>query len=270
MSKIDLYYALKLPPKEAIAYFVAKGFAITWDWEEMWQAAHAKAFTVAKVTKMDILQDIRDGLQNALDNGITYQEFAKTLTPLLKAKGWWGKQEQVDKATGEITTVQLGSPYRLRTIFDQNIQTAYNVGRYRSQAENITSRPYWQYVAVMDARTRPAHAALDGKVFASDDPFWDSFYPPNGWRCRCRVRALDGGNLQERSLTVEKSAGKLSQRDELVSKKTGEMQPVTVYSGRDELGKKFTVAPDAGWSYNPGKVDWQPDMKKYSPEIARL
>jgi SPP1 gp7 family putative phage head morphogenesis protein len=270
MSKVDLAYAFGLKPEKAIEYFQGKGYAFSWDWQEVWQEAHAKAFTVAKAMKLDILQDIRDGLQEALDSGITYQDFAKSLTPKLKAKGWWGKTETVDQATGEVTAVQLGSPYRLRTIFDQNIQTAYNVGRYRSQMENVGSRPYLQYVAVMDARTRPAHAALNGKVFRSDDPFWDSFYPPNGWRCRCRVRALDGGNLEERSLKVESSAGKLTERDELVSRKTGEVAPVTVYTGTDLAGKKFTVAPDVGWSYNPGKVDWQPDMKKYSPEIAKL
>jgi hypothetical protein len=46
----DLSYALTLPPEQAVKYFQAKGYKITWDWHEMWQEAHAKAFTVAKVT----------------------------------------------------------------------------------------------------------------------------------------------------------------------------------------------------------------------------
>lgn len=269
-TEIDLKYAIGLKPEKAIEYFQAKGFKISWDWHEVWQEAHAKAFTVAKAMRLDILQDLRDGVQDALDNGITFQEFKKDLEPRLKAKGWWGRQEIVDKATGEITTAQLGSPYRLRTIFDQNIQVAYNVGRYRSQMENVQSRPYLQYVAVLDRRTRPAHSALHGKVFRSDDPFWDAFYPPNGWRCRCRVRALDGSNLEERGISVESSAGHLSQRDELVSKKTGEVQPVTMYRGSDAVGKNFTVAPDVGWSYNPGKVDWKPDLNRYDPQVRSL
>jgi SPP1 gp7 family putative phage head morphogenesis protein len=271
MNKVDLAYAIGLKPEKAIEYFKSKGHTFTWNWEEIWQEAHAKAFTVAKVVKLDILQDIRDGLQDALDNGTTYQAFAKNLTPLLKSKGWWGRQEIVDTTTGEITSVQLGSPYRLRTIFDQNIQTAYNVGRYRTQMENVDNRPYMEYVAVMDARTRPAHAALNGRVFRYNDEFWNSFYPPNGWRCRCRVRALDDANIAERGLEVETSKGKLSERDELVSKKTGEMQPVTVFTDRSpQSGKVESVAPDAGWSYNPGKVDWKPDLAKYDLEVAKL
>ena len=265
MNKVDLTYAFGLKPRKAIEYFEAKGYKITWNWEEMWQEAHAKAFTVAKVMRMDILQDIRDGVQQALDLGQTFQEFSKNLTPLLKSKGWWGKQEQVDESTGEITDVQLGSPYRLRTIFDQNLQVAYNTGRYRSQIDNVDNQPFWEYVAVMDARTRPSHAALNGRVFRADDPFWDSFYPPNGWRCRCRVRAHDRGD------NLESSAGKLSTREELVSKKTGEMQEVAVFTDTDFVtGKKFSVAPDPGWSYNPGKTEWQPDLKQYDTQVAKL
>ncbi|MGK3503292.1 hypothetical protein ACSLO3_27735, partial [Escherichia coli] len=41
----------------AINYLKSKGYQITWDWEEMWQEAHARAFTVAKVTRLDILED---------------------------------------------------------------------------------------------------------------------------------------------------------------------------------------------------------------------
>ncbi len=32
---------------------------------------------------------------------------------------------------------------------------------------------------------REDHAALAGTTLPKTDPFWDSYYPPNGWRCRC-------------------------------------------------------------------------------------
>lgn len=47
---IDLAYAARLPPKEAVAYFRAKGYNITWNWYEQLADAHARAFTVAKAT----------------------------------------------------------------------------------------------------------------------------------------------------------------------------------------------------------------------------
>ncbi len=247
---VDLFYAIGLPPEKAIKYFKSKGYTFSWDWWDTWQEAHAKAFTVAKAMRMDVLQDIRNMVQKSLDEGIAFQQFKKELEPKLKAKGWWGRQIIGDE-TGD-AEVQLGSPHRLKTIYQTNLQTAYNAGRYIEQMDNVDNRPYWQYVAVMDSRTRPAHKILHGKVFRYDDPFWNTHYPPLGFRCRCRVRALSDKKLKDSGFTLESSKGKLSEQEVLVSKKTGELRPVTVY--RDPLtGEK--IAPDAGWNYNPGK-EW--------------
>ena len=85
-------------------------------------------------------------------------------------------------------------------------------------------------------------------VYRYDDPFWKSFYPPNGWNCRCRVNALSDYKLKKKKLPVYDSKGHLSEEMRLVSKKSGEYKPVTVYT--DPLtGKR--IAPDVGWSYNP-------------------
>ena len=252
-SKPDLSYAIGLKPEKAIEYFKAKGYTFSWDWQDTWQEAHAKAFTVAKAMRKDVLQDIREMVQKSLDEGITFQQFKKELTPKLQAKGWWGRKVIGDETGAQ--AVQLGSPRRLRTIYQTNLQTAYMAGRYQDFMDNVDDRPYWQYIAVMDARTRPAHAALHGKVFRYDDPFWNSHYPPNGWGCRCRVRALSDGNLKTKGIKPESSDGKLSTIDKLVSRKTGELQEVTAY--HDPV-TGMEIAPDAGWSYNPGKAALDP------------
>ena len=191
----ELKNLFKLSPAIAIKYFKSKQNKLTWDWYDLWQNAHRKTFTVAKAMRDDILKDIRDSVEKALVEGKTFQEFRKELKPVLQKKGWWGEQIIVD-SQGVAEKVQLGSTYRLKTIYSVNMQTAYQTGRYKTQIENKENRPYWQYVAVLDERTRPEHAELDGLVFPCDDPFWDTFYPPNGWRCRCRVRALSNNNIE--------------------------------------------------------------------------
>ena len=244
---VQLKGLFKLTPSIAIKYFRNKKNTNTWDWYELWQKAHRKSFTVAKAVNDKVLTDIREALDSALSEGKTFHEFQKELKPLLQKKGWWGEQIVVD-SNGVAEKVQLGSMYRLKTIYSVNMQTAYQTGRYETQLENREDRPYWQYVAVLDSNTRPEHAQLHDLVFPCDDAFWSAFYPPNGWRCRCRVRALSEDNLKKRGLVVEKSAGKLSEELRLVSKKSGEYKPVTVYT--DPLtGKK--LEPDVGWSYNP-------------------
>lgn len=244
----DLKYLISLQPEKAIKFLKDKGYKFSWDWHEVWQDAHKKSFTVAKVMREDILSDIREAVEKAMQEGQTFEQFKKELEPTLKSKGWWGK---VHVSDGEsIEEVQLGSAWRLKTIYRTNIQTSYMAGRYKTQAENTDNRPYWQYVAVMDRRTRQSHAMLNGRVFRHDDPFWNDFYPPNGWGCRCRVRALSDNNIKDRDLDVDSSNGQMSQEMKSVSKKTGELKPVAIYT--DPLtGHK--VSPDVGWSYNPGK-----------------
>ncbi len=271
MPKVDLAYCMTLPPKKAVAYLKGKGYAVTWDWEELWQDAQAQAFTVAKATRLDILQDIRDAVEKAIAEGRTLAWFAKELTPVLQAKGWWGRQEHVDTDTGEVSQVQLGSPWRLQTIYRTNLQTAYMAGRFQEQLANVDDRPYWMYVAILDGRTRPSHRAMNGKVFRYDDPIWQYLYPPNGWGCRCRIIALSADDVAKRGLKVESSAGKLGSMMKLVSEKTGEMREVATYRATDPVTRRqITVAPDVGWSYNAGAAAWQPDPKRYTGDLAKL
>lgn len=268
-DETSLKYAIGLSPKKAIEYFKSKGYTFSWNWYDTWQEAHAKAFTVAKAMRMDILQDIRDMLQKALKEGITFKEFKKELEPRLKAKGWWGRVMVADE-TGA-TQVQLGSPYRLKTIYQTNMQTAYMAGRYKMFMENVDSRPYWQYVAVMDRRTRPAHAALNGKVFRYDDPFWKTHYPPLGFNCRCRVEALSEQDIEREGLPKppkpEDTERRITWKDVLINKHTGELRQVAVYHD-PTTGMK--IATDPGWSYNPGLVSWFPDVWRWDQDLRKL
>lgn len=50
--------------------------------------------------------------------------------------------------------------------------------------------PFLQYNTVGDDRVRTTHRTLDGKVVAVDDTFWQTYYPPNDWNCRCDVTQL--------------------------------------------------------------------------------
>jgi len=254
-------YALNLPPEKAIEYFKSKDLKISWNWQDIWQEANTKAFTVAKVTKLEILQDIKQMCDKALEEGITFEQFKKELAPKLKEKGWWGKTETED---GE--TVQMGSNKRLELIYRTNTQTAYMAGRWSEIQDEIKFRPYLQYVAIMDFRTRPAHGVLNKKIFKADDPFWNTHFPPNGFRCRCDVRSLDAQEIKKRGLKVEDSTGRLKKENITISKKTGEVKEVTTYTD-PETGA--TMAPDPGWNYNVGKQAFQPKLDKYEPKLAQ-
>ncbi|MBW3527685.1 minor capsid protein [Shewanella sp. NKUCC05_KAH] len=250
---VDLSIAINQAPADAVAYFRAKGFAISDDWQDVWTRAHARAFTVAKAAQMDVLTAIRNEVDAALSQGLTAKQFQATLKPQLEKLGWWGKKE-VDGRE-----VQLGSPYRLNTIYRQNLQTAYMAGRYRRMLSRTKTHPYWQYVAIDDGQTRPAHARLRGKVFRFDDPIWNIIYPPNGWGCRCRVRALTEAQVKAMGLTVENGEGYIHRFDtETVARGTGEV--LTVPHARIDLPDGSSMSPDLGWAYNPGEAAFGTDV----------
>ncbi|EID6350006.1 minor capsid protein [Salmonella enterica] len=248
---IDLGYVATLAPKEAIAYFRAKGKHIGWNWYDTAVDVHARSFTVAKAARMDILITIQEEVKRAISQGVSQQEFIDTLAPRLKKLGWWGKQVIVDSA-GNAETVQLGSPRRLALIYNVNTRVAYNVGRYAQLMNSTDTHPFWQYVAVMDSRTRPSHAALNGLVFRYDDPFWKTHYPPNGWNCRCRVRALSQERMNALGLKATQGDKYLTtKRVQAADKATGEIIDMNVTTFSD--GARV-MTPDVGWSYNPGSA----------------
>ena len=253
--------AFGLAPVEAIRFLRAKGMAISWDWHDVWREEHAKAFTVAKVLNADLLQDIRDAVDKSIADGITFQQFKKELTPKLKAANWWGNYEMPDANTGETKIIQLGSVDRLKTIYEQNMQTAYQAGHYARLTEVTDTLPYWQYVSVLDGKTTARCRGLNGLVFAHDDPVWDTIYPPNHWKCRAIVRALSRGQMRDDTLSVT-SADEITHE---VKVGTGDVAHTVTVKGIKFAGTEYF--PDAGFDYNPGKESWNPDLSKYAPDI---
>lgn len=186
---------MKLPEPEIIAEAVAPDAAIEfWKQRAKLTDAEAKAlgadakhraFYVTGLAKQDLVQLVSDGIQSALENGETLADFKGRIAAAIAAEGW--------------------HDYRVENIFRTNLQTAYAAGRYQKMQAVKTSRPYWQYLAVMDKRVRPSHAILHNQVYPADHEFWASNYPPNGFRCRCGVRTLSARQVEKQGLTVQQT-----------------------------------------------------------------
>ena len=254
-SPADLKAMFGMEPENAVAFMKSKGYAITWNWQEMLDQAHDQAFTVAKAMNLDLLSDIRGALETALQDGQTLTQFIKALQPTLESQGWWGKQVIVD-SNGGAEMVQLGSPRRLKTIYQTNLQSAYMAGRKASMEETTDTHPYWMYIAILDGKTRPSHRALHGQVFRHDDPIWAAIFPPNGFNCRCRVVALSEAAVKRRGLKVVSSEGRMFTEtvETGTDKRTGEIRtaPVTGIRTTDAAGKAITFRTDPGFNHAPG------------------
>ncbi len=195
-----------LPPEEAIAYFRTKGLVESFSWEDVSAEEHAVAFTVAKAMRRDVLQDLREGVDRAIAEGVTFEQFKKDLRPLLEEKGWWGRKAMTDPLTGREREVQLGSGRRLRTIFDTNLRTAYAAGRWERIEATKAALPYLRYVAVGgkegDGRTRLQHRAWHGTCLPVDDPWWETHYGPCDYGCRCTAEQVNQRTLDRRGWAV--------------------------------------------------------------------
>ena len=70
-------------------------------------------------------------------------------------------------------------------------------------------RYYLQYRTASDDRVRISHRPLHNITLPKSDPFWDKYFPPNGWRCRCTtVQVLKGDYEQSDSGEAQKAGEK--------------------------------------------------------------
>lgn len=196
-------FAFGLKPKEAIDYLRSKGYKLTFDYTEMMHDAHHKAFTVAKVTRLDLLSDIHTSITDAMENGTRFEDWKKQIIPTLEKKGWWGRKEIVNPKTGEVKEVIIGGK-RVRNIFKTNLRVARAKGRCEQQKRS--ELPYLQYIGGLSEHPRMSHKKKDGIILPKDDPWWQTNYPPNAWGCKCEVRAWSETQMQKRGWSVSTAA----------------------------------------------------------------
>lgn len=222
------------PPPEASRFLKNKGMLPAFDWAEVEPIEHAVAFTVAKATQIDVLTSIRDAVQVALDDGETFETFKKNLTPKLKKLGWWEPEGAIGE-DGEPVKNPLGSPRRLKTIYDANLRSARAAGQWERIERTKSSFPYLLYQLGPSENHRPHHAAKEGLVLHVDDPFWRRWYPPNGWLCKCWVRQITKAEAERRGIDPSPEI----ELREWENPATGQTRDVP-------------VGIDPGWDANPG------------------
>jgi uncharacterized protein with gpF-like domain len=192
MHEIELFADVDIQagptPVEVLAYWRAKKLRIGFDHRDVWREEHDYAFSAAKIMRLDVLEAMRDEVDQAFAEGKPFAEFARDVEPRMKALGWWDVHSVQDPETGAV--VEVNPPQRLRTIYETNMRTARAVGQYDRVQRNKALRPFLLYQVGPSARHREQHLAWHGLLLPVDDPFWSYAWPPNGWGCRCSVRTV--------------------------------------------------------------------------------
>lgn len=245
----NLSLALNLPPEGALRYFDSLNLPLPANASEAVAQAATKARSIAGIYQQEIVGDLLNSLRQSTAEGTPFATWRKNALAMLRERGLALDKagDMVQQSTGEVVGTGL-TRHRLQTIFQTQMTNARMASLWQKLQENKDARPYLQYSAINDARTRPAHRALDNVVYPIDDPFWDYFYPPNGFRCRCYVMALAPRDVARAGLTVSHSSPE--QFSEMViTNRKGQSHTRTRITLAD--GRSFT--PDKGFDNNVGK-----------------
>jgi hypothetical protein len=245
------------PPPEASGYFAAKKLRPAFRWGEVWREEHANAFTIAKMTQLDLLATVQASLQEALDKGTPYEAWAKSITPTLQKAGWWGKKEVINPATGKSELVQLGSPRRLKLIYQANMASARAAGQWERAQRTKGVAPYFLYVRSSSVDPRDEHLTWVGTLLPVDHPWWAAHFPPNGWRCKCQVRQVTQREF-----------------DRLGGERKPAVFPPVAYRRRLDDGTKAppVMVPggiDPGWDTSPGLARTTTIIDAFARSLAR-
>ena len=158
----------------------------------------------------------------------TYQELKEASALLMDENGQTKSFDRFYKDISAIKEDYNRHWLKAEYIFAQ--ASAEMAARWK-EFEEDGDRYNLQYRTANDNRVRFEHRPLHGITLPLYDPFWDEFFPPNGWRCRCTV--------------VQVRKGKYPESDSATAIQQG--REATHQAGKNGVNKA------AIFRYNPGK-----------------
>lgn len=213
----------------AVAFLAQKLNMPTRRWTDIMRGMHARAFAVAGAQKKSLVDDFHEAINRAISEGESIQWFRKEFDSIVEKYGW---------------SYNGTRRWRSEIIYSTNLSVAYARGRYEqlTDEDTVDAFPYWRYVTMDDPSVRAGHRSWHNVVLPANHKWWDTHYPPNGWKCRCRVEPVSDYEYEadKEAKTIKTRAPKSRFRD-----------------WRNPSTKKIERIPvgiDPGWDYNPGSA----------------
>ncbi len=136
-----------------------------------------------------IVDNVVDGaLLKNLQNNVFYFSALKTHAQLFEASRLLLNSENKIKPFSEFykEVAKTNETYN-RQYLEAEYQFAVASSQMANKWAGFSEDYNLQYRTAGDKRVRDSHDVLRDTTLPKSDPFWDSFTPPNGWRCRCTV-----------------------------------------------------------------------------------
>lgn len=146
----------------------------------------ARAFTIARWNKIDLLDKVRDSLGTALKEGMPFNKWKSSIRDTLDKSGW------VPANAGH-----------LNLVYETNMLQAYGAQRYKGMKLAAELRPYWQRKEVIDDRTRESHKKLHNLIYHHTHEFWKTHYAPDDYHCRGWQVTLSARQVKAKGLKIQ-------------------------------------------------------------------
>ena len=207
-----------VPFKEQIEFYKRKIPTPTATWTDIYNAEHDYAAVVAGTNRREIIEDFATAITDAIENGKTLEDFRKDFDHIIAKYGW---------------DYHGGRNWRSRIIYETNLQSSYQAGRYAQLQELKEVMPYWEYVH-SDAVEHPRieHLHWDGLILRHDDPWWQTHFPINAWGCQCTVIARSQAYLDRHGLKPD-NAPEIEWEEKLIGRRGLNPRIVRVPKGID-------------------------------------
>lgn len=142
--------------------------------------------------------DLSDSMLKSLQNDVFLFSELKTNAQLFEASRQLLTKDNTIKSFEQFSNdiASIKSNYN-DNYLEAEYQFAVSSVQMASRYENFSDsdRYLLQYRTANDERVRASHEALHDITLPKNDVFWDKFFPPNGWRCRCTtVEVLASSN----------------------------------------------------------------------------
>lgn len=193
--------------------------------EEMKAYLEKDAFVFSGLKTHTQLTEARSYLKDSNGNIVPYYQF----------------EQKVLKLNQAYNRNYLEAEYQFAVSSSQSAANWVNL-------QDNTDRYWLEYRTAGDEKVRDSHAALNGVCLPKTDPFWQEFYPPNGWRCRCTaVEVL----AREKTMSNSKTAIDAGQK-------------ATTHIGKNGANKL------AMFRFNPGaEKKMFPPKNAYTPKYCK-
>jgi SPP1 gp7 family putative phage head morphogenesis protein len=166
---------------------------------------------------------------NNLRNNVYMFSAAKTFSQVMQMSDSLVKDDKVIPFTEFKNIVQsISDEYNVNYLaaeYGTAIAAAENASSWLRFEDQKQTLPYLKYSTIGDACD--ICAPLDGTTLKVDDPFWNTFYPPNHFNCRCLCTQEDDDAMETDSSVIDSREEKVGERmDDTFKINTGKREEI--------------------------------------------